>query len=687
MPELGRLLTADDDRTPGNHPVAVMSYDFWTRRFARDPQAVGRWIHGEKDYQIVGVARRGFRGVEPGVDVEMWLPSMMGNPRAFDSYGWSYFRILGRLQPGHTREELRNRLQVVYSDTNRERMKRYGAALAPKVVQENLRRQLLVNSGANGASRWRRRFTRPLWILGGAALGVLLIACAVLANLLLARAASRGRELAMRVSIGAGRFRLMQQLLVEATLLSLAAALLACLISVQSASWITKMMGTAQEPVFLSVSLDWRVAAAMAALSLIATLLFGFLPAWRAARIDPHEALKAGGARLSSRSPVSRALVGAQVAFCCLLVFVAGLFLRSFQRLAGVDIGFEARNLTLLELELTGAEGPAAKTLPIWLQLQKEAAAAPGVERSALSAFGLFTMNMMSTNIRLPGTSAILESVPMLPVSPGFLSAMGIGLLAGRDLREQDLASPAGVALVNQAFVRRFLSGRPPLGRRVEYAADQGHFLSFEVVGVVGDARYGSVRDPAPPTAYLPFTGGSWRTLVLRSRQDRHALARLMDASARRLHPGLRVTEIHSQEQLVNDALARERLLAVLSSFFSTVSLLLAAAGLYGVLSYLVAQRSREFGIRLALGSSRAALIALVLGESVWVTLAGVAAGLGAGVYLARYALVLLYQVTPTEAWSLAVPALALFAASLLAAVGPVWRATHVDAVLTLRDE
>lgn len=686
-PALGRLFTADDDKTPGKHPVAVISYDYWTRRFARDPGVLGRWVRGEKDYQIIGVVRPGFHGIEPGVEVEMWVPSMMWNARAFENLGWSWFRILGRLQPDATRDQLRGRLQGVFTDTNRERMKLFGASLPAAVVAQALSLPLQVNPAPNGASRLRATFARPLWILGGVAAGLLLIACAVLANLLLARSVARSRELALRASIGAGRGRLLQQLLVEAGLLSLGATALGCVVAVRSASWIAAMMGRSQEPVFLPVTLDVRVVAAMGVLSVFATLLFGLLPAWRAAGRPPHDALKSGGARHTSRSPMSRMLVCAQVAFCCLLLFTAGLFLRSFDRLTRVDLGFRADGLVLLELEAPGLDKQPARGVPVWEQLRRQAAALPGIQHASLSGFGLFTQNMWSTSIRLPDGQASADSACFLGVAPGFVSTMGMHLLAGRDLLATELALPGKVALVNRLFVQRYLDGAQPLGRRVEYGSGNGLFDSFEIVGVVDDARYGSVRDPAPPTVYMPFEGGTWGTLLLRTNTDRFALARNVQSLSGNIYTGFRVIENFSQQQLVNDTIRRERLLAVLSSFFSSVALLLAAIGLYGVLSYLVAQRNKEIGIRLALGCPRPLVIGLVVRDAALVTLAGIAIGLTAGIYLTRYVTVLLFEVKAADPASLAWPAAALLAASLLAALRPVWRATHVDTVLTLRDE
>jgi len=684
QPALGRLLTNADDRQMGQHPVAVLSYGYWQRRFGGDPAVIGRWLQcADYSYQIIGVAPRGFTGVEPGRFIDVFVPALMWDSRAIEHPDMTWFRILGRLEDRASREQLRQRLQVVYSDFFKERSLQWPAGIPKQVIDEVLSRPIHVQPASAGVSSLRAHFIRPLWVLGGVAVGILLIACAVLANLLLARAATREREMALRVSIGAGRGRLLQQLLIECGLLAGCAAALGCIIAANSAAVITGMLSSRQNPVQLEAGLDWRVLAVMSALALVTTLLFGLVPAWRASSWR-------ASTRVTAKSPLSRALVGAQVAFCILVLFMAGLFLRTFEKLSSVKLGFEPRNLLVAEIDAPSFKKEPGKAIAAWNALRRRAALIPGVEHASLSNFALIGSSTWSGLARVPGTEHVSEDISALGVLPGFFQTTRMRLLSGRDFSEAEAdAGITKVAVVNAAFARKLFAGRDPVGRRFEAIGSEDKYISYEIIGLVEDARYSTLREPAPPLAYFlpPQWSWPWQTIQLRTKSARAVIAQQMRQAASQVSSALIVRNVYSQSQFIDDAMITERLLAVLSSFFSTVAILLAAIGLYGVLSYLVVQRNKEIGIRLALGSSRGNVVGLVVRDSLAVTALGIAAGLAGGLALGRFVEKLLFEVRPDDTLSVALPALCLLAAAAIAALPPVWRAAHVDPGVALRYE
>lgn len=588
-------------------------------------------------------------------------------------------------------------------------------------IEQFLKAPLLVRSAANGPSSLRKDFERPLWILAIVVALVLLMACANVANLLIARAAVREREMALRMSIGAGRARLVQQVLIESSLLAMAACVLGALFAIWAAPLIVRMLATSTDPVRLVLQIDWRLLGFLSLLCAATTIAFGAVPALRASAVAPQEVLSRGGAggvggggRHTARHGLGRWLVAAQVAFCFVVLFLAGLFLLTFRHLTTERLGFDQDNLVLIDvgakqLAQTPDQGRAA-----WLQLQDQLRERPGISAVSFSAWSLFAGGGWSASVRVEGRPVDPMDAYLLSVSPRFCETMGIRLIGGREFRPQDgvwrdvnaNAPTPRPAIVNEAFVRRYLPQfTDPLTRALgqRFSFVNGRQLTpQEIVGVVQDARYYSVRDEIPPTAYLPLApsqGLTDATLEVRTQLAPAVLAELVRSEMAIVHTAFRVREVTLQSTRVGDTLIRERLLALLSGFFAVLAMLLAVVGLYGILSFIVVSRTNEIGIRIALGAQQRAVVRLVVSDVLMVVGVGLAAGLAAGLLLARSltsvsagagpgkAASLLYHVAPSDALSLAAPIVCLLLATALAAFPPALRAARVDPLVALRHD
>jgi putative ABC transport system permease protein len=699
-PAVGRLLLPSDETPPGAHPVAVLSHSFWRRRFGADPTVVGKWFACDhKQFQIVGVAPEGFTGVEPGIRTDFWMPltTYIGAPEALSAGGHQWLRVMGRLTPGVAVEDARVILQPAYANFLRDRVKEAPPDTPKDLLARFVRTPLLVRSGANGLSDLRLDFERPLWILAAVVGLVLLIACSNVANLLTARAAAREREMALRMSIGAGRARLIQQLLIESALMSSIACTLGVVFAAAAAPTIVAMLAPSEAPVYLELHANWRVLAFVALLVTLASLLFGLVPALRASSAAPIGALKAAGGRVIGRIGLLRPLVAAQVAFSLAVMFLASLLVASFVRLTTIDMGFTKSGITLLKIwsdELGEREekNVVAVNALAW-QVLERVRQMPSVDAASLSFWGLFEGSAWSSLVKIPGRQTDSREVYYLEVSPGFMPTMGIRLLDGRDflLRdvEQYAASPHGPTpvIVNDAFVRRYFAGARPIGRRFDRMAGRGPSEPQDIVGVVANAKYRDVRENGAPTVYLPARGLNGKTLQVRSSADPDTLVRQIRAELTRIDPAVTIVNVMQQSTLIDNTLIKERLLALLSGFFGLVSLVLAVIGLYGVLSYSVVQRTREIGIRIALGARQHAVVRSVLTDIMSVTGIGLVTGLVGGLALARFVRTLLYEVTPFDAMSIALPVGVLLAAAVVAAIPPARRAARVDPIEALRCE
>jgi putative ABC transport system permease protein len=677
-PSLGRLLKAADDVTPGGHQVAVISHAFWMRRLGGNPAALGQWVQLEqKPYQIVGVTQAGFTGTETGALTDIWVSNMMWNAASLTQPNWNWLQVWGRLRPGVDADAVRPIVHATLANFVGEQPSR------PKPPgQAKAESALDVVSVNRGSSVLRRSFERPLWILGAIVVGLLLIACTNVANLLLARGAAREREMVLRASIGAGRGRLLQQALVEASLLTAAALALGLVFARVAVPLIVGMLSTNENPVHLEASVDGRVILFVTSLGVLTTLLFGLGPALRASAAAPS-ALITAVARVTSQTATLRALVAAQVAFSVAIVFVAGLLLRSFDRLTQVDLGFTPDRIVLLTVEARDRLEPT-QARRVGRQLVERTRTLPGVESASLASWAFFRGWSNANAVTIPGRGS--AGSLRLTVSPQFFRTMGTRVLDGREFEAADLdADGVRPVVVNAAFARKYLAGARAVGQRLERTS-RGQTTTYEIVGLVADTRDGSVRGEAPLFMFFPIEDADG-TLVIRSNADPATLASQVRGELAQVHPSLRLVDVTRQTALVGNTLLRERLLAVLSAFFAAVGLTLAAVGLYGVSSYAVAQRVREIGIRLALGAGRGAVVRAALGRTAIGLAIGIAAGMAGGLYVSRFVRTLLFEIEPLDTRTLAVSVMGFALVSLIATWRPARRATRVDPVDALRAE
>jgi len=689
QPALGRLLTPNDDVTPGAHPVAVLSYDFWTRRLARAPDVVGKTFRiGNERFEIVGVAPKGFIGTEPGELTDVFVPAMM-NAQAINSPGWSWFRIWMRPKPGWATDQVLHPLQAAFLREHEERAQSFDADTPREVINLYMNQKLRLMPAAVGASDLQKQYRRPLLILGVLVALVLLVACANVGNLLTGQAAARAREMALRVSIGAGRGRLIQLVLVESALLAAFASAVGAMFAWWSAPFVISMLRMPEDPVRVVLNAGWRELTFGAALALFVTLLFGLAPALRASAIQPVSALK-GGEDPHSRRRLMSGLLAAQMAFCVLVQFVAGLFVTTFQRLSTRPLGFSYEHVLVMD-----ASGGGEHPLGTWMQVADELRQTPGVEAVSLAGWPLLSGNGWTSNVRVPGRALEARSPYFLNVSPGFFETMRIAMLDGRDFRPGDIAphlsgpgkAVPGVGIVNETFARTYFDGQNPVGRRVDVSQGKDISASMEIVGYVRDAAYRNMREPIRPTVYVPHGSRRNSTFLVRTAGNPLALAPLLRRRVSESRTDFRVRTIQPQSNFVRWHLLRERLLAALSSFFAIVALVLAAVGLYGVLNYSVTQRRREIGIRMALGAGSAQVVRGVTAGLIGVVSLGLLIGLAGGVACGRFVESLLFEVKSADPGAVVTPLLTLVGAGLLAALAPAIRAVQIDPAQTLRSE
>ncbi len=690
-PVAGRLLTANDDVTPGAHPYAVLSYDYWRRRFGKDPQVIGRTLRGDEGiFEIVGVGPEGFTGTEPGIMTDIFIPMAMH--AGVTHADWSWFRVLVRLNDGVRPEPVLEKLRATFRAVNRERAKAF-TAMPQRFIDRFFHQTLLLQPAAVGVSSMQSDYRSALAALSVLVALVLLIACANVSNLMTAQATARAREMALRVSIGAGRWRLVQLVLVEGVILGLVAAATGGLFAWWSAPLVVGRINPPDNPARLALAPDGRLAAFGLLLTLGVVLLFALAPALRVSAVKPASALK-GGDDPHARRHLMHVLIAAQVAFCFVVLFVAGLFTVTFSRLSHQPLGFSAERLINVE-----TVSPRMQPMAFWDQAMEHLRGLPGVESVALTAWPLLSGNGQNGVISIGGAQPAADFAYFLRVSPGWLGTMKIPMIDGRDFRRTDpvAAMAMATAIVNQAFAKRYFDGADPVGKLFEKVEGDGTRSRYQVVGLVRDARYRNMREPITPTAYVPIyaigADGATEprnsaTFVVRTASANPlALASMLRREVPRARPEFRVTNIRTQSELVEAQTVRERLLAMLAEFFALVALLLAGVGLYGVLNYSVLRRRREIGIRMAIGARAAHIARLVTAEIFTMVLAGAVAGSALGVWMARYIEALLYQVKAGDPGQLALPLLTILAAAMLAALPAVFHAVRIDPADMLRTE
>ncbi|HEV3469192.1 MAG TPA: ABC transporter permease [Pyrinomonadaceae bacterium] len=682
-PALGRAFTADEDR-PGAPRVIVLGHRLWQRRFGGDPAAVGREIRlGSYTATVVGVMPPGFE-FPLGSRAEAWMPLGPAIPAATLAARDSvYLDLVGRLREGVSVERARAEVQTI------------GARLAAQYPDSNANQSFgLTPMHENLVGNLRR----ALFVLLGAVAFVLLIACANVANLLLVRAAGRQKELAVRTALGAGRWRIMRQLLTESLLLAVLGGGLGLLLAMWGTDLLVSL-APADIPRTAEVGLDARVLLFTLGVTALTGVVFGLAPAWQASKADLNETLKEGG-RGSTEGTKGRlrgALVVAEVAVSLVLLVCAGLLGQSFLKLLSVEPGFEARGVLTADVVTLGKSFPErSQQAAFFSEVLARVAAVPGVE--AVGAVNPLPLggNFNTYSFRIEGRPA--PAPGEAPVSdfrtaaPGYFRAMGIPVLRGRAFDERDTEKSPPVMLVNEALARKYFPGEDPLGKRIT-TGDSGSGnppLTREVVGVVGDVRHAGLEEETTPESYVSYLQRpvSVMTVVARAAGgDAEALAASVRGAIREVNREQPVYNVRTMEQLLAESVARRRFNMTLLAVFAGLALALAAVGLYGVMSYTVTQRTHEIGIRVALGAQAADVVRLVVGQGMALALAGVAVGLFGAFALTRLMASLLYGVSATDATVYAAVALLLSSVAFLASYLPARRAARVDPMVALRHE
>ncbi len=677
-PALGRLFSPADDHYPSPRAVVVLSYDYWRRRFGADPAVAGRRLTLDgRTYSILGVAREGFSGAEPGKFVDVWLPITLTDPDIFTNPNVRLFHLMGRFASGTGREQLAARLQPAF---HHHQMARIGAGpeISPGAERQLRESILFVRSGANGISAFRQAFSRPLWILLGVSAGILLIACANVASLLLARSTARSAEMALRVFLGAPRARLVRQLLTESLCISSVAGLCGWAWANAAAPALVTLVSTKANPVRFDLALDTRVLLFCAAICAVSAMVFGLLPAWQATSTGPMFALRHASGQ-AGRLRMGRLFVGAQVAFAFCLVTAGAGFLFSLRNLAAVDTGFDPRGVTVLTMNNTASRD---RQLALMQQIEMRAAALPGVKGVAAAWMAMFSGARRAQRVVLPGQAPSERQETFYRVSPGYFATLRTPLLSGRDFTVSDNDDEPVATIVNLAFAKRYFGSESVLGR--EFRRDDG--VLHQIVGLAANSHFGSLRNGPEPIAYMPMKPGGF-TLYVRSTLDAGSVAKMVEREAEQLGSGLRVRDVTTLESLVGSTLLRERLLASIGGAFAFLGLILAGIGLFGLLNYSVARRTREIGIRAALGAQRLPIYCLVLKDLGGMIAGGLIVGLAGSLGLMRFTQSLLFGIRMADPLVIGTAAAVFLGMAIIACVLPAHRAAAIDPVVALRQE
>ncbi|MGA7240924.1 MAG: ABC transporter permease [Bryobacteraceae bacterium] len=697
----GRLFTSQDDLRAGEHPYAVLSYAYWKTRFSGDPAVIGRRILANNyPLTIVGVAQPGFDGTEPGLPAQMFVPMIMAaNVRPGFGDMWNrrqrWVNVFGRLKPGETITQAQAGLQPLFHQIIESEVTMPAFRNATPFDKSNfLRMWMEVMPGAQGNTSLRRTYEKPLLVLIGVTALVLLIACANLASLLTARAAARQKEIAIRLAIGSGRARIIRQLITESLLLSAAGGAAGILLAVSMVKALIAFLPTNLTGYGIASHPDPRMLAFSFALALSTGVLFGLAPALQATRPDIAPTLKDQAGNVSGGTQVTfrKTLVAAQVALSLLLLIGAGLFIRSLANLRLIDPGFKTGNLIQFNLSPRSVGLDPKRTHLFYEQLEARLNALPGVSGAGMANQGLLTGNEWDNSITIQGYVAKLGE-DMDPhfnqVTPGYFQTLGIHLLAGRTFTAADTANSRLVAMVNESFVKRYYGATPAVGRMFGRGSDPGTPTDIEIVGVVNDTRYESLRDKIPQEVYLCVAQqpAYSNTIYVRTKRDPESAFASVRAVVHDLAPDIPVTGMKTLERQLDESLVTERLVATLSSVFGALATLLAIIGLYGVMAYMVTRRSREIGIRMALGALAGNVVWLVMREVLVLVGIGIAVGLPAAFAVTRLASSQLYGVSSNDPLAMLSATALLAAVALLAGYIPARRAASFDPVRVLRYE
>ena len=689
----GRTLTTEDNKAPGAHPVAVVSYGFWRNQLGADASVIGRGIAVKNQpFTIIGVAPPEFFGESVGRAPDIWIPLMM-QPQ-FDrgesflgqaNRGW--LRVIARLESGESKEQTQAALALWLSQIQSD-----AGDLGRNA--RRLRNVEVVNA-SRGLSETRKKFSKQLWIMMAVVVLVLLIACANVANLLLVRSTARAKEVAVRLAIGAGRWRLVRQFLTESLVLAIAGGLIGLIFASWGSRILLVLASEGKTPIPIDVSVNSRILIFTMLVSLITAILFGLMPALTASRQDVNTTLKISAAAASPRLSLSRFLVIFQVALSLLLLTGAGLFVQTLQNLRSRNLGFAADKVLQVSLDPGGYKEDQLPDL--YRRLLEGIKSAPGIASVSMANNAFRTGDTNICCIAVEGyqpTSSEDRQIRTDSVTPGYFETMGLPILLGRDFLHQDSnpqnkksghQPPKKVAIINEVMARHYFGTANPIGKRFGWGDPPDVKYNIEIIGVAQNAIYGNLREQTSPVIYFPTQGGT--LLLVRAANTPEAVASSIVREIKAIDQNVEVFGVNTVPQLIDRALVLENLLAKISGFFGSLALLLAAIGLYGVMSYAVARRTKEIAIRMALGAQPVNVRWMVMRETLVLVVIGVFIGVPSALVTSRFISSLLFGLSPTSAITLLLATLLMIAISSLAGYLPARRASQVDPMVALKYE
>jgi predicted permease len=718
---LGRSITPDDDRVPDGHPVVMLSYTYWKQRFAGDPQIIGKHVLlNSYEMTIIGVAQPGFDGVELGYQTKLFVPMMMQHEfivgvsrNMLTDRRSRWVNAFGRLKPGVTQGRAKAALQPFMHSMLESEVREAAFRNASAYDREQfLKCWIDVLPGSQGRADLRRELSTPLWVLMVTTGMVLLIACANIANLLLARATGRQKEIAVRLAMGATRGRIVCQLLIE----TLSLSTLGGILGLALAFWADKALMAIYLPsdsgdLNISTSPDFRILLFTLAVTVITGVIFGLAPALQATRPDVGKTLKdqAGAVLGGGHARLRNALVVTQVALSLLLLIGAGLFLRSLKNLSNLGPGFSPERLVGFNIDpsLNGYKGERLKTF--YQQLTASLGSIPGVQSVGLAQIRIMENNEWDSSMTVEGYTAAKPEDRAQPfmnqIGPGYFATMGVPIMSGRDFRltdnrevkrearlgdtEDERWSPTAV-IINEKFAQKYFAGRNPIGMHLGFGSDPGTPTEMEIIGVVKNIKYTNLRDEIPEQAFIPYMESHFvsdMTVYLRAIGEPNQLIASIRAKVREMDANLPIYAMRTMDEQISNSLSTERMIASLSTVFGFVATVLAIVGLYGVMSYSVAQRTREIGIRMALGAEQGKVIGMVMREVLTLIAVGVGVGVTAALVLTRVVKSQLYGLEAHDPWTLGLATGLLAMVACAAGYVPALRASRVDPMKALRYE
>jgi len=703
-PAIGRVFHPQDDRTPGGHPLAVLSYAYWNSRFHRDPTVIGQSITVDGlPLTIIGVADSNFNGVELGYSPRIWIPVAMKtqmtqgffseffnleNRRAF------WLQVFARLRPGVMAQQAQASLQPLFHSMLQTEIQSKGFETAPASARAQfLKSSIQVLPASQGRTSLREDYELPLRILMGIVAFVLVIACANVANLLLERAVGRRREIAVRLALGARLGHIVRQSLTESLLLALAGGAAGLLLANWIDAALVSFLSTGETPLGLATSPDLRILAFTLAVCLATGLLFGLAPVFAARRVDLAESLKESARSVAvSHGWFRRALIVAQVALSAVLLIGAGQFLRTLVNLQTLDLGLDTKDVIAFSVNpsLNGYGKPKSREL--YRTLLNTVRNTPGVQSSAASAIALLGDEWWANDVITDtgSKSANAEDPNFNLVSQGYFSTLHIPIVAGRDFSAADAASKQRVAVVNQSFVKQYFAGRNAVGHRIGMSSDPGSKTDIEIIGVMKDAKYNNVRTPFRPQVFLDNDQNDDIQRInfyVRTAADPHTMYAALRRAVQQIDPDIPVFDLRTLAEQADITLVRERLIASLAVAFALLATVLAAVGVYALIAYSVTRRTREIGIRVALGAPNQTVLWTIMREVFALVLAGAGIAVLAAWALARFVASQLYGVQPHDALSIATAILLLAAVAAMAGYLPARRALRINPIAALGSE